>query len=309
MSTSQLTSSTTFPDISSTSISGGGISTSGSAHHVSKIITIALPTILVASAVAVTAYFCKAWKKRHHRSSYISTARISGWREPSCNPERHGTDLGARTELLAEGHHCKSLRSVPTPSVSASTELTMISALAPTSLERVSMQGCSIRALDGTSSMLSSDAPQAPSQASHLPMEKITRESSTELPPQASTSHIHLHQEGDLCRPDPDAIISPAVSPLIDQQVTTRPSLPHRSPIVALPVTPRIDPAHAERVPVESYHSTTDVRGHDRVVVLPWPLGERLLAFLANTPQQHGPGEGASSMNEGSEILPAYSPR
>ncbi|KAH9856895.1 hypothetical protein C2E23DRAFT_462584 [Lenzites betulinus] len=111
----------------------------------------------------------------------------------------------------------------------------------------------------------------------------------------------------------PPCVLAPPTAPDIStgQQFCPidPPPAPLIQPLPPPPISPPATPAHQPRIVISHPAPHTEQGGEERVVVLPWTLGERLLAFLANAPPS-GVGVGERSVSdEGSEPLPAYSPR
>lgn len=104
------------------------------------------------------------------------------------------------------------------------------------------------------------------------------------------------------------AHVPPAAASSFDNLAPTSTSGPFLQAQASLP--PPSTSAYNTHALIGGPHLSQDgsgAGGQDRVLVLPWPLGERLLALLASTPQEHVLGEFSSSAE--SETLPAYEPR
>ncbi|EIW53841.1 uncharacterized protein TRAVEDRAFT_74237 [Trametes versicolor FP-101664 SS1] len=78
----------------------------------------------------------------------------------------------------------------------------------------------------------------------------------------------------------------------------------HTTPLTNISYTPSSDTPLPNRRETDTGQPPAEEEAiaDERVMVLPWPLGERLLALLTNRPAQH-PQDGSVS---GSEPLPPY---
>ncbi|KAI0827539.1 hypothetical protein BC628DRAFT_138136 [Trametes gibbosa] len=134
--------------------------------------------------------------------------------------------------------------------------------------------------------------------------------------PPSSPAHVDPHkkaQHGD-ARARQHGLALPATQETFidrDLQHTDSPPVsstpdPFVKPASHPPSPPFGTPAHQSQIIISHPAPLADRNGEERVVVVPWTLGERLLAFLANTPPS---GLEQHSECHGSETLPAYTPR
>ncbi|EIW53162.1 uncharacterized protein TRAVEDRAFT_52299 [Trametes versicolor FP-101664 SS1] len=286
----------------------GSGATSGSLRHTPHAVVIALP---VASAMFfVTAALClyKSKKRRSRETSDMTPAACVP--EPR-STEQHWTDVADvslvddyEPHLITPG---LSIYIPPAPSMISS----------PSAHRDVSAQGYRSPALDSISSpSVTDDFPHCLSDG------KVTGDTpASPASLSVCTPRDQMPQQDRLHRRGSDAPIPPESTSLAyayERHIAS--SAPNHLPTSApdsslrsstLPIPQPDTPTYDTRVIIESRRSAQDADGtggQERIVRLPWPLGERLLAILEITPQQYGPGE-LDSTRVGSEELPAYAPR
>lgn len=291
--------------------SGHEQSGSSSPHHVSKTLAIALPIIPVAFSVTAALYYYKARKRRRLANLNVASTTCVTVDDPSTPPPALTQDStrGSNGEAKSEPHVADDREPrtsdaepwLPVPRQS------IISSNSRSSPRRASTQRRDVLAPQNESS---------PSSVQASPYDPHHRASTVSVPrPAARTSpDVHQTPERDLRqrRLHPhnppasrsyDALIAAAELASRETAVAPGPSFQVPAPSPQPPVS-----AFETRVVIESPLSATGRNDQDGAIVLPWPLGEQLLSFLASTPRSRGAVD-ESSTNLGSETLPAYAPR
>lgn len=185
----------------------------------------------------------------------------------------------------------------------------------PSAHRDVSAQGYRSPALDSISSpSVTDDFPHCLSDG------KVTGDTpASPASPSVCTPRDQMPQQDRLHRRGSDAPIPPESTSMAYERHIASSALNHLPTFApdsslrssTLPIPQPDTPTYDTRVIIESRRSAQDADGtggQERIVRLPWPLGERLLAILEITPQQYGSGE-LDSTRVGSEELPAYAPR
>lgn len=287
------TTSSTSTDINSGQHNESGAPGSASSPHGGEssllALVVVLPIVFVTFACGAAIYFYKARKKRHH--SYPNTTFGAPY-----------TPHNASDGLPIDGVDPPLLDTISSPS----------------SNRHVSTHGYSTHALDGRSTLSTGAS------IYDAPMEKVAHPRASALPGPALDSiacaspDAHLLQHRDSHLQDASPLVSPVPPAYARQGAAAR--FDHLTPTSAASA-----PSSGSAAPLPSMTTascdTHDIigglhvaqdgdgarGGQDRVLVLPWPLGERLLALLASTPQERGLGGTPTSAE--SETLPAYTPR
>ncbi|OJT03635.1 hypothetical protein TRAPUB_5663 [Trametes pubescens] len=290
--------------------SGRGPSGSSSPHHVSEALVIALPIIPVAFSVAAALYYYKARKRR--RLANLDVKPATRVNDPSIPPPaltQHSAQSSnsdaKRESRVVDDHGSRFFDPEPRLPVPPQSVISSRS-----SLRRVSTQDHSAHApQNGSTSSRVFAFPYDP--------DPHHRTSTFPMPPPATartSPDVHHSPERDLRQrrshprnppapPPYDALIAAAELDSREPAVAPEPS----SQAPALSSTPPVS-AFETRVVIENQLSTAGRNEQDGAIVLPWPLGEQLLSFLANAPSRSRREEEGST-NVGSETLPAYAPR
>lgn len=289
--------------------SGHEQSGSSSPNHVSKTLAIALPIIPVAFSVAAALYYYTARKRRRLANLNVASTTCVTVDDPSTPPPAltQNSTRGSNGEAKSEPHVADDREPrtsdaepwLPVPRQS------IISSHSRSSPRRASTQRRDVLAPQNESS---------PSSVRASPYDSHHRTSTFSVPcPAARTSpdvpqtperdlrqrRLHPHNQPA----SRDALTAAADLASHETAVAPMPSLQ----VPALSPQPPVS-AFETRVVIEGRLSATDRNDQDGAIVLPWPLGEQLLSFLASTPRSRGAVD-ESSTNLGSETLPAYAPR